>query len=358
MKSITHFVGIDYHQATIQVCVIDEKGKVIINRSLPNDPLAVDQAVREYKATTIRAGIEACNGATNFAQELKALGWFIDLAHPGYVARMKQTPDKSDKTDAFVLADLCRVGYLPVVWLPPVDIQVLRELVHHRQGLVKDRTAIKLRIRALLRKHRINSPHTPWSRPWFAWLQTGIELSEDLKWTLEQDLLLLITYNQRIEAVTQRLTEKTKHNPVLQYLQEQRGFGFITAVTIYAEIGDFRRFTNGKQLANFCGLTPKNNSTGGKDKTGGLIGERNRDLRSVLIEAGHRLVRHDERWRTMLQHLRSRGKKYNVAVAAVANRWIRKLFYTLRDFQNNLANEHSRQYNATGEAMIALQNND
>ncbi|MGL6194188.1 MAG: transposase [Thermoguttaceae bacterium] len=132
------------------------------------------------------------------------------------------------------------------------------------------------------------------------------------------------------------MQEKTKDNKMIPFLQQQKGIGFITAITLYAEVGDFTRFKTGKQFANFCGMTPRNDSSAGKDKTGGLIGERNRDLRCVLIEAGHRLVRYDKHYDQMFHHLGSQKKKYNVAVAAVINRWLRKLFYQGRDFQMQL----------------------
>ncbi len=69
---------------------------------------------------------------------------------------MKRSPDKSDFADAHLLADLCRVGYLPRVWLPPKVIRDLRRLTRFRQQLVDQRRDIKLRIRALLREERID----------------------------------------------------------------------------------------------------------------------------------------------------------------------------------------------------------
>ena len=78
--------------------------------------------------------IECCCGAANLAKELAdQTGWNVSLAHPGFVARMKQNPDKTDFTDARILADLHRVGYLPKVWLAPREIRELRRIVRFRQ---------------------------------------------------------------------------------------------------------------------------------------------------------------------------------------------------------------------------------
>ena len=82
--------------------------------------------------------------------------WSVDLAHPGYVSRIKQSPDKTDYTDARLLADLERVGYLPKVWLAPEEVRELRRLVRFRQQMVNERRNMKAgRFDALLRDDRV-----------------------------------------------------------------------------------------------------------------------------------------------------------------------------------------------------------
>jgi transposase len=123
------FVGLDYHAEVVQVCILDRAGTVLTNRACPNDWRAIRDAVARF-GTGIRAAIEACGGTADIADELATeAGWHVDLAHPGYVARMKANPDKTDYTDARMLADLERVGYLPKVWHAPVEVRELRRLV-------------------------------------------------------------------------------------------------------------------------------------------------------------------------------------------------------------------------------------
>lgn len=96
----------------------------------------------------------------------------MDLAHPGYVARMKGNPDKTDYSDAKMLADLEWVGYLPKVWHAPAEVCELRQLVRYRQQLVGERRNAKLRIGALLRDNRVAAPEgvNPWTVAWVTWL--------------------------------------------------------------------------------------------------------------------------------------------------------------------------------------------
>jgi len=134
----------------------------------------------ESGPVNVRAAIESCSGAAHLAEELiEQTGWAVTLGHPGMVNRMKQNPDKSDKADAWILADLIRLGYLPKVWLAPEEIRQLRSLVRFRAQKVKQRTRVKLRLRSILREHRIKSPQgiNAWTQAWLRWLQT-IELDE------------------------------------------------------------------------------------------------------------------------------------------------------------------------------------
>jgi len=99
MFNLPVFVGLDYHQNVIQVCVMDQFRKILANQSVDNDPEAVMRVVAPFGGN-VHAAIEASTGVADFAEKLIHLShWCVELAHPGYVARMKQTPDKSDWTD-------------------------------------------------------------------------------------------------------------------------------------------------------------------------------------------------------------------------------------------------------------------
>ncbi|XZE17645.1 IS110 family transposase [Pirellulaceae bacterium SH449] len=333
------FAGLDYHQDSVQVCVLDQDGKKLLNRSVANSTPLIFSTLTQF-GTPLRIGVEACCGAANLADELVTqYNLPVQLAHPGYVNRMKRSPDKTDFGDAQMLADLSRVNYLPKVWLAPSYLRELRRLVRHRGQLVKRRTETKLRIRGLLRENRVKCPEpvTAWSKPWLAWLQQGASLSPSDKWVLKDHLIELNSLTERIGATEAQIAEQTKDDPVIVELLKLKGVGLITAVTLRAEIGRVDRFLTGKQLARFCGVTPRNASSGARQADAGLIRAGNPDLRCLLIELAHRLIRYDESWQKLAYSLISQGKHRNVAVAAVANRWVRKLFHLWRaDFTPNM----------------------
>jgi transposase len=327
MSSIPVFVGLDYHQASVHVCVLDGAGKQLANRDCKNDCTAIERMVRRHGVPR-KVAIEACTGAAHLADQLIArAGWPVRLAHPGYVARLKQSPDKSDYSDARLLADLERVGYLPPVWLAPEQVRELRRLVRYRQQLVAERRNIKLRVSALLREQRLFLSGKAWSKTWRRWVASLAELSEQARWIVGRQIARLEPLEAEIELVEERLQKTTEGDVLVAKLLEQKGVGLITAVTLRAEIGRFDRFQTGKQLARFCGLSPRNASSGQRQADAGLIKAGNPQLRITIIEAAHRLLRFDERWSTLGGQLLTRGKPKCVVIAAIANRWIRGLHH-------------------------------
>jgi transposase len=320
-------VGLDYHKDSIQVCVMDSTGPILANRRCPNQVEALVGLVASW-GNDVHAAIESSCGAATLADELVTRhGWSINLAHPGYVARMKQTPDKTDWADARVLADLVRVGYLPKVWLAPADVRQLRTLVRYRQQLVAQRRAIKLRITALLRDARVIEHRSRWSQAWLSWLRSVQGLGSETRWVIDCHLREYDHVISLIAEAEQRLVAVTADDPVVAQLMALKGIGLITAATIRAEVGRFDRFTTGKQLARFCGLSPRNSSSGQRQADAGLIKAGNPQLRVTIIEAAHRLIRYDPRWAELAGRLRQAGKPTCVLVAAVANRWMRWLFH-------------------------------
>lgn len=326
------FVGLDYHSTVVQVCVLDAAGNVLGNRSLANNEVAIWMFVKGVANGLKVAGgaLEACCGAANLAERLRKYGWDICLAHAGLCSRMKQNPDKTDFSDAHLLADLVRVGYLPRVWLPPEEIRDLRRLVRYRTQLAEQRRQVKLRIRAILREERIEPSATvgkPWTKSWFAWLRDTPRLRAHSRWIMDRHLDRLQQVKAELAQVEARMGEATQHDATTQQLLAEKGIGLVTAVTMRAEIGTFDRFRNGKQLARYCAVTPKNVSSGKRQADGGLIQAGNLVLRTLLIETAHRLTRYSDRWRAMKLRLKEAGKPPGVIAAAIANRWVRQLFW-------------------------------
>lgn len=331
MGTIPVSVGLDYHTSFVQVCVVDDAGRVLLNVKCANSVQLVAERVAAVGMVRA-AGIESCCGAADFAERLsQERGWSVSLAHPGYVNRMKNNPDKSDYSDAHLLADLARVGYLPKVWLAPAPVRDLRTLVRQRGDLVARRRALKLRILALFRERRAaEPPGTRWTKAYLRALENAEGLGDHGLWVVQRMLAELRYLDEELRATEKRLHQVTGSDSIVQRLLELPGIGPVTAWVMRAEIGEFGRFRTGKQLSRFCGLSPRNASSGQKQADAGLIRAGNPLLKCVLVEAAHRLGRLDPRWQALRQTLKAKGKPGSVIAAAIANRWMRWLFHQMK----------------------------
>lgn len=332
MDSVPIFVGLDYHSGSVQACVVDAAGKVLLNSKREPSVLDVVRAVEPFGVVQ-RVAIEACSGAADFGDHVaRETGWRVSLSHPGLVSKMRSSIDKSDRSDARVLADLCRTGYLPEVWLPPEPIRELRTMVRRRHQITDSMRCAKVRIAALLRNNRVPTPDeivTRWTRKHIAWLKT-VKLSVALRAVMNTLLAELEFHARCRDALDASLEELTAGDAMIARLLEIKGIGLVTAWTLRAVIGRFDRFRNGKQLSRYCGLTPKNASSGERVADAGLVRACDPTLKVVLLQVIHRVVRLAGEWNRLYLGFLERGKPRSVAVAAVANRWTRRLWHDLK----------------------------
>lgn len=334
MNNVPLFVGLDYHQDSLQVCVLNQQGQVLMNRSAPNSSAELHRLITPLGVVR-RVGIEACCGAADLGEELvERFGWNVSLGHPTYIARLKSSPDKSDYSDGRLLADLTRVGYLPRVWLAPSHIRELRQLVNHRQRCVDHVRDMKLQVGAILREQRVKIDRDRggrWSKAWTASVRDNDLLSEQVRWIVN-DLLDEIVHGQKKTLIVEgRLRAVTQGDAIVERLMEQSGIGEVTAWVLRACIGDFSRFKTAKQLSRYCGMSPCNASSGERVSDAGLIDGCNKMLRATIVQAAHRLVRTVPRWIEMARSLKARGKPPCVIIGAVGNRWVRTLHHVMKE---------------------------
>lgn len=332
MDIVSVYVGLDYHSDSIRVCVMRADGEELFNRSVGNEVGHVIEAVEGVGPVVLVRGValEACTGSAEFAARLAtATEWPVRLAHAAAVHRLKQGPDKTDHGDAWHLANLIRVNYLPEVWLADEQTRQLRHLVRYRQALMADAKDVKLRIRSLLKEDCVaeTCAQQAWTKTWLEWLGTA-SLPEQSRWIVEQQLSLLTTLQAKIAEADQRMAAITESDATVQKLLEQPGVGLVTALLLRAVVGRFDRFRNGKQLSRYCGVTPCNASSGKRQADSGLVEAGHHDLRAALIQLAKRLPRHEPRWKEFKEHLGKR-KAANVVSAAIANRWLRRLYHEL-----------------------------
>jgi transposase len=195
---------------------------------------------------------------------------------------------------------------------------------------------LKLQVGAILREQRVKIDKdrgSRWTRAWTASVRDNPRLSEHVRWIVNDLLDEIIHYQGKIVAAEARLRGATEGDAVVERLMKQAGIGEVTAWVMRAYIGRFDRFKTAKQLARYCGMSPRNASSGRKTADAGLIDGCNKTLRMTIVQAAHRLIRTVDRWRLLAESMRKRGKPACVIIGAVGNRWLRCLHHAMKEAQ-------------------------
>lgn len=288
-----------------------------------------------------------------FVIEISPLaGWVGDLAREqglelqvananGAAWCWRNVKRKTDKLDALKLAKLSAMNQLPLVHLPEVKTREWRALIQYRQSLVKRRTRIKNRIQAIFDRigaDRSTTGKQSWTDKSLAELRKKArplnkcvrgqlwrgELSEELdQFDNVQEVL------DRVEGRLDALGEKDKR---VRRLRTIPGVGVRLAEMVVAVIDDPHRFKNGKQVASYLGLTPRQYQSGTMDRQGRISGHGHKNLRSLLVEVAW-LGRMYNPWMRELYDRVCRGSsaRKKIAIVAVARRLLICCWAMLRD---------------------------
>jgi len=133
----------------------------------------------------------------------------------------------------------------------------------------------------------------------------------------------------QLEMLKDAVTQVAKQYPEVQLLMSQPGVGAVTALAFVLTIGDVRRFQRGKHVASYLGLIPREYSSGGKQRMGGISKQGNRLLRFLLVEAANIAVRCDPVFRKEYLH-RCHQKHFTVGKVAAARKLAIRLYWILR----------------------------
>jgi len=203
-----------------------------------------------------------------------------------------------------------------------------RQLLIHRHKLVQIRTRVKNELQHLMLNQGMQKKQKLWSEEGRAALASlPLEPWADRR---RQDLLnLLSMLDGQLEKLSDALTQVAGHYPDVHLLMSQPGVGTVTALAFVLTVGDVRRFPRGKQVASYLGLIPREYSSGGKQRMGGISKQGNRLLRFLLVEAANIAVRFDPVFRKEYLH-RCHQKHFTVAKVAAARKLAIRMYWMLR----------------------------
>lgn len=328
-------LGIDLAKQSFQLHGVDEHGHVVLRKKLSRSQLRAFVA----NLPPCLIGLEACGGAHYWVRELTKLGHNVRMIAPQFVKPYV----KSNKNDAVDAEAICEAVQRPNMRFVPsksIEQQDMQSLHRIRSQLVARRTAQTNQVRGLLLEYGLIIPvginHVRKALP------SILEDADNALSGLFRELLNelyeeLVHLDKRIQTLEQKLVTLSVNNDDCKRLLTIPGIGLLTATALIAAIADISVFKNGRELAAWLGLVPKQHSTGGKQTLLGISKRGDSYLRTLLIHGGRSVVRvahkhQDKRNRWIGDIKQRRGE--NISNVAVANKNARIVWALLTRKEN------------------------
>jgi transposase len=313
--------GLDLSRKRLDYCLLDEGGDRVERGAVAPDAEALTGLVRlvwlRHRPVAVRAAIESMNGARFVHDTLERCGWEVEIADAQKVKGLAPLACKTDRIDAWVLAELSRRELVPAIWLPSFAQRQERERARFRLHLVKHRSSLKQRVHSQLMAFGHGCPVSDLFGAQGRELLERLEFPEPWRGGVLAAVVLIDDLERQIDQIERELRSQGADHCYVPLLLSVPGVSWVLAYTIAAEIGDITRFATPKKLCGYTGLCPRVYQSGDSDRRGALAKHGPRYLRWALMVAATNAAKHPL-YRERYQHTKKRvGRQRGAKVAQI-----------------------------------------
>jgi transposase len=332
------YAAIDIHKHVFQAAVFDPESGEVVEKRFSADREGLRGWCDLWRGRVTMIAIEATTGWRWVWRELAAQGFDVRLAESvqtrGLLGRGRSA--KTDRLDARWLARLLAREMLPESWIPPEEIQRLRDRTRLREALAEDRRRWAERLHAYLlhegwpcsRSRLLSVEGLRWA--------TGLRLPEHARLHVDSLLAVIAALEVQVASVDEELCRFARSDGRCKALQEIYGIGPILACHLLAEIGEVSRFRRADQVIRLAGLDPVVEESGETRRRGKLAKAGSSHLRWALVEAAvhvHRKTAPDLALYRATKELRDA----TVARLTVARKIGKRVYHALRELEASAA---------------------
>jgi transposase len=319
-------IGCDLHSRYQVIAMVETDTGEMVTRRLEHE----SGEARAFYTTLPKPsliGMEATGYTQWFERLVAELGHELWVGDPAEIRARAVRRQKTDTRDAEHLLDLLLTKRFPRVWVPTPEERDVRQLLKHRDKLVRMQTSVRNQLHFLAMSQGVCRKQKLWSargRAELEGLSLGLWASQRRKELLE----LLDSLRPRIAELDQAVQTEAERRPEAVELMKHKGVGPVTALAFVLTVGPVERFANSRKLVSYLGLNPGEDSSGGHQRLGHISKQGNEMLRWLLVEAGHSAAQFDPELRRKYQRLVFRRGR-NVAKVALARHLTVRLYWTL-----------------------------
>jgi transposase len=312
-------VGVDLHKDTLTTCVFCGCcGEVSFQKIACRNR----RQIAEYFAALPRPHVVAIESVGFYRWLWELLEPIVEelvLADATQARALAGRRLKTDREDSLNIAELLSAGRLPTSYAPPLEVQILRDITRHRNGFSRQHARLLCRVKSIMNANNRPGPARMQSEGLIRYLKgQGGKLSArhvEMLWSCVDALLLTERQMQQAERTIGELVGRDSFREVVEILVSFPGVAELTAATVIAEIGDFRRFSDTKAIARYAGLNPRVFASGGKQRMGHIAKTGSADLRWILQQAAWTAIRCDDGVRRVFLRIAKRSGRKAAAVA-------------------------------------------
>lgn len=332
-QNIKFYIGLDVHKKKTTYVVRDNMGYILLQGETATHYKDLFPPLEPYLNHAL-IGLEASTSYYTVYQNFLHNGYQIKVAN---TIQLRQLIAKNDTLDAKRLADMLRLGTFPCSYIPPENIQHLRELTQLRHSIMEEKTRSKNRIHAILDKnHKIKLPSTkPFSKKWKQALQQYIAaapISLELRHAYDHYQYL----EQKTKQLDQELIGYTRKTWNKEYilLKSVPGIGSLLACYLIANIHPITRFKNKRKLRRYAGVIPVYKQSGTHISKGHIPKTSSRKLlRWALIQAANSIAKTNTRLARYYKKKKRQKNNASIAKVAVASSLIDIIYKVLTNKQ-------------------------
>ncbi len=312
-------VGLDVHRNSITATYLDPRGSSKRTWTFPTTRSALAAMSKELDKK-VPVILEASTAGKAVAEVLKEAGHELHMAAPAKVALIGKADVKTDERDSATLAHLYQAGFLPECYIPPPEIDRMRQMVRQRQDLGYKVTLVKNQVHSVVTRNLLDAEmnrYTDWFGVGGIRAMARLPLPDAHRAMLGRCLRQLRMLAEQEEELQRELARIAVDREDVRLLMTIPGIDYYSAMAIVAEIGEVERFPNKRNIASYAGLVPRADNSGEKVSQHRGVKGGDRLLKRFLCLAVRGIVRTQQE-STIGRFYEKKAKQIGAAKAQVA----------------------------------------